>query len=117
MEDIGVGVLLGTTTPSPAQTSSLGALIGDVQNGLMNNPSAYISSVNAQVSPFPFAGEVQSYENGFVDGLRTVVATALSMSPPAPTTTSSTAGAAPKQTGVVGGAFVVAAGLVGVGLL
>ena len=72
--------------------------------------------MNAQVSPFPFATDVMTYENDFVDGLRTVVAAALSVPAPSATTSSSTA-MAPKQTGVVGGVFVVAAGLVGVGLL
>lgn len=119
--DIFIGAVLGGTSPSPAQETTLEHLLGAASSGLVNNPSAYISSVNAIISPFPFASEVQSYENGFVDGLRTVVAADLSLSVPPPSSTSTSsskaAAAAPRPTGAIAGGVAAAAGLVGVALL
>lgn len=118
----GIGGLLGgATTPSPAQISSIEGLVNNAENGLVGNPSAFISSANALISPFPFATIVQNYESGFVDGLRTVVASDMSLSVPPPasaTSSHSTGGAAPaRPTGVIAGGIAVAAGLVGAALL
>ena len=117
----GINGALGATEPSPAQQTSILELFGEASQGLVNNPSAYISSVNGLISPFAFATLIQTYENGFVDGLRTVVASDLSLSVPAPTTTSSSAGAAgapaARPTGVMAGGVLAAAGIVGAVLL
>ena len=119
--DGGVGALFGSTTPSPAQISSIQALVGEAQSGLVDNPSAFISSANALVSPFPFATDIENYENGFVDGLRTVVASDLSLSVPPPSSASSSStggGVAPaRPTGLMAGGVAVAAGLLGAALL
>ncbi|MCJ1333418.1 hypothetical protein MMC10_010115 [Thelotrema lepadinum] len=121
LANAGINAVLGGTEPSPAQQTSIQGLLGEASQGLVNNPSAYISSVNGLIAPFPFATLVQTYENGFIDGLRTVVASDLSLSAPAPTTASSSAGAAAapaaKPTGVMAGGVLAAAGIVGVALL
>ncbi len=90
----------------------------------MANPSAYIASINAAVSPFPFAGAMSTYENRLLDGLRTVVASDLSMSVATATGTAASAthtGAAGRArvlpTGLVGAAVAVAAGVMGLALI
>ena len=98
------------------------ALLNNVQSGLLADPSGYISSVDALVSPFPFASDIKSYETAFLAGLQTVVASDLSMPvPTAPAQSTSTGGVpAVRATGcaqVVVGAVAAAAGVVGVGML
>ena len=68
------------------------------------------------MAPFAFASDIYSYENGIIDGLRTVVAKDIGTSVPASTTSTST-GLAPKATGLCISAIAAVAGLVGVGLL
>lgn len=109
---------LGTTQPSNEQENSLIALLGGAQTAVVADPSGYISSINAIVSPFGFAGAVQSYENGFLDGLRTVVASDMSLSiPPASATGATSTGGASVPTSVVGPAILAAAGIMGAAML
>lgn len=123
MTAIGLDIILGNTRPSPSQTAALGALVAGAESGLESNPSAYISSVEAVISPFPFASRVRGYADAAVQGLRTVVASDLGVSAPSPTgaaaTSSRSTGGVMRSipTGVVMGAMGAVAGVVGVGLL
>ncbi|CAF9923320.1 MAG: hypothetical protein GOMPHAMPRED_002807 [Gomphillus americanus] len=109
--------LLGaTTSPSAAQQSQLEALFNNAQADILANPSGFAVSVSTLVAPFAFASDIYSYENGIIDGLRTVVAKDVGASVPASTTSTSTA-LAPKATGLGMSAIAAVAGLVGVGLL
>jgi hypothetical protein len=123
--DLVLDNLFASTTPSNAQIQSLSTLIDRASSGLINNPSAYVQSVESLISPFPFASKVRSYESGFKNGLATVVASDLRVTPPPPAATSASAstnvqmGAGPRATGVAGavvGAGVVA-GALGMALL
>ena len=108
--------LLASTTPSAAQQSSIEALFNNAESGILADPSGFVASVSSLVSPFGFASAVYSYENGFVNGLRTVVAADIGVTV-SPSTSSSTGGVPRATAGVAAGAVGIVAGLVGVGLL
>lgn len=115
-----IGQLFGgaSTTPSPAQESSIDNLLGMAGTAALANPSAYVQSVEEIVRPFAFAAAVTSYADGLFDGLRTVIASELSVPVPTPTSQSSSAGASkPMATGVVGAAAAAALGVAGVAML
>ena len=113
--------ILASTTPNAAQQSSIQGLLAEAATALVANPSGFVSSLNAIVSPFPFASAVQSYENGLISGMQTVFASDLSLSVPTASATSSSssaAAAAPaRSTGLIAGGVAMAAGLVGAALL
>lgn len=108
-----------STTPTDEQLDRLTTVLDQASTGLVNDPSAYIASVDSIISPFGFASKVHSYESEFTAGLATVVASELSVSAPAQTASGSAAvstGAAPVVRGGAGVALGVAAGVVGAGL-
>jgi len=113
-----VAGFLGATVPSGAQQSSIGDLLGEAGTAALANPSGYVQSLEDLVQPFGFAGQVTSYAEGLFDGLRTVIASDLSVAVPTPTTTSSKAAAAGGRrdvlpTGVVGAAAAAVLGVAG----
>jgi len=113
--------LFASATPNAALQSSLQQLVGGAQTALLLDPSGFVQSVNAIVSPFPFAAEATSYEDGLVAGLRTIVAHDLNvLVPGAPTAGATSTGAAANAvpTGFLGGAAAaLAAGAVGLAML
>ncbi|MCJ1442048.1 MAG: hypothetical protein MMC23_002540 [Stictis urceolatum] len=117
--DLIADLIFASTTPSNEQIGSLSTLLQGVSTGLVNDPSAYISKIDGVVAPFAFASRVTAYEEGFREGLATVVASELGVSAPAskPTSAQSAFGnAAPRGTGVAVAAVGLAAGVVGVAM-
>lgn len=121
--DIAANILFATSTPSAGQISSIEAAVAGAETGLLNDPNGFVSKVNAMLEPFGGApSAVLAYESAAVDGMKTMLASALSVSVPTQAASATASGSVQTGEGARGntvkvGAVMMVAGAVGLGLL